>query len=323
MDAVTPKREGRLKALLPIAEEGRGVVTTSRRARERLMPYLMLSPSYLFVVGLIAIPLGMAITYSFQSYLFFDPFNRTFVGFENYIQILHDSVFWQALKNTVKWTVASLMLQFTLGLVLALLINAGPFPGKRMYQALVFLPWAVPGFLIGMTWKWMFNSQLGVVSDLLMKLHIVSYPVGILSNPSTALYGVVAANVWFGVPFFAITLLAGLQSVPYELYEAGTIDGASSNRLFWYVTLPFLKPTIIVSTLLRFIWIANFADLIYVMTEGGPAGSSLTLATYVFATGYKSLNIGYSAALSMVLFVALLVFAAVFMRSTRFGREGA
>lgn len=294
----------------------------SKPWKKKLTPYLMLSPSYVFIVTLMAVPVGMGILYSFQNYLFFDPFNRAFIGLGNFTRILSDRTFWIAVRNTVVWTVVSLALQFILGMTLALLLNAGPFPGKPLYQALVFLPWAVPGFLIGMTWKWMFNAELGVISDLLMRLHLIRQPVGILSNPSTALLGVIAANVWFGVPFFAITLLAGLQSIPYELYEAGTIDGASSTGLFYHVTLPLLKPTIIVSTLLRFIWIANFADLIYIMTEGGPAGASQTLATYIFATGYKSLNIGYSAALSVVLFLGLLVFAAVYMGITGFGREG-
>lgn len=304
----------------------RGVKAVSRNSnaiQRSLVPYLMLSPSYLFIGVLMLVPLVVAVLYSFQNYVVFDPLNRAFVGLGNYAKILGDPVFHLAVKNTLIWTGTSLILQFTLGLILALLINAGPFFGKPLYQALVFLPWAVPGFLIGMTWKWMFNAQFGVISDLLLKLHIISQPVGFLSSPGTALLSVVVANVWFGVPFFAITLLAGLQAIPYELYEAGSIEGASSARLFWHVTLPLLKPTIIVSTLLRVIWIANFPDLIYIMTEGGPANASQTLATYIFLTGYKSLDIGYSAGLSVVLFLSLVVFAVAFIKLTGFGREEA
>lgn len=293
------------------------------RAMRRLVPYFMLSPSYLFIGALMLVPLLMAILYSTQYYMVFEPFNRAFIGLGNYFNIFKDPVFWLAVKNTVVWTFSSLVLQFTLGMILALLLNAGPFFGKPLYQALVFLPWAVPGFLIGMTWKWMFNAEFGVINDLLIRAHIISQPVGFLSMPSTALLSVVLANVWFGVPFFAITLLAGLQAIPYELYEAGNIEGASSTRLFWHVTLPLLKPTIIVSTLLRVIWIANFPDLIYIMTEGGPADTSQTLSTYIFLTGYKSLNIGYSAGLSVVLFLALVVFAVAFIKLTGFGREEA
>lgn len=289
--------------------------------RARLVPYLMLSPSYFFIIALMALPLGLAILYSFQDYMIFDPFNRAFIGLGNYLSILKDPAFWTALGNTLIWTALSLVLQFGLGLALALLLNAGSFPGKRLYQAVVFLPWAVPGFLIGMTWKWMFNAEFGVINDLLLKLHLLDQPLGFLSSPKLALLSVVAANVWFGVPFFAITLLAGLQAIPYELYEAGTIDGASPRRLFWHVTLPLLRSTIIVSTMLRIIWIANFPDLIYIMTEGGPANASQTLATYIFATGYKSLNIGYSAALSVFMFLALFLFALGFIRITGFGRR--
>ncbi|MGE5599590.1 MAG: carbohydrate ABC transporter permease, partial [Bacteroidota bacterium] len=239
-----------------------------RRAREkeraRLAPYLMLSPSYLFILAFMALPLGMAFLYSFQSYMIFDPFNRAFIGLGNYLSLLRDPVFWTAAGNTILWTGLSLVGQFCLGLALALLLNAGPFFGKRLYQAIVFLPWAVPGFLIGMTWKWMFNAEFGVINDLLLKSHLLGHPLGFLSTPKLALLSVVVANVWFGVPFFAITLLAGLQAIPYELYEAGTIDGASRRQLFWRLTLPLLRSTIIVSTLLRVIWIANFPDLIYI-----------------------------------------------------------
>jgi len=277
-----------------------------RPGRARLVPYLMLSPSYLFIAALMVLPLGLAFLYSFQSYMIFDPFNRAFIGLGNYLNMLRDPVFWTAMGNTLIWTLLSLILQFVLGLALALLLNAGPFPGKRLYQAVVFLPWAVPGFLIGMTWKWMFNAEFGVVHDLLMKLGILAQPLGFLSSPKWALLSVVAANVWFGVPFFAITLLAGWQAIPDEIHEAGTIDGASPCKRFWYVTLPLLRSTIIVSTMLRIIWIANFPDLIYIMTEGGPGRATMVLVYYIYLQAFVNQNFGYASAMAAVFFLLIL-----------------
>lgn len=280
----------------------------------------MLSPAYGFILTIMIVPLLLAFAYSVQYYVVVDPLGRRFVGLENYTRLLHDPVFFVALRNTAMWTFASLFFQFVLGFTLAMLLNAGPFPLKGLYQSIVFLPWAVPAFLIGMVWKWMYNAEFGVINDLLTRAHLLTEPTGLLSRPQTALYAVVAANVWFGIPFFAIMLLAGLQAIAPELYEAAAIDGASGIRQFWSVTVPLLKPTIVVSLLLRTIWIANFPDLIYLMTGGGPANASQTLATYIFTTTYEGLNFGYGAALSVALFVLLSLYT-VFALRAGFARE--
>ncbi len=177
----------------------------------------------------------------------------------------------QALVNTLWWTVASLFFQFFLGLGLALLLDK-PFFGRKVVQAVVFLPWAVPSFLSGLTWAWLFNPIIGPLPHWLFALGLKAEPTNVLSDPATAMWGPIVANIWFGIPFFAITLLAALKSIPSELHEAAAIDGASPWQRFTKVTLPFLAPTIAITVMLRTIWIATFADLIFVMTEGGPAG---------------------------------------------------
>ena len=299
--------------------------TRSGGRRHRLLaafePYLMLSPAAAFILLIMVVPLLLAFAYSVQYYVVVDPFGRRFVGLDNYWRMLQDPVFVVALRNTAVWTLASLLLQFVLGFTLAMLLNAGPFPLKGLYQSIVFLPWAVPAFLIGLVWKWMYNAEFGIITDVLTRLHLLEGPTGLLSRPDTALFAVVAANVWFGIPFFAIMLLAGLQAIPPELYEAAAIDGASGVRQFLSVTVPLLRPTIVVSLLLRTIWIANFPDLIYLMTGGGPANASQTLATYIFTTTYESLNFGYGAALSVALF-ALLSLYTVFALKVGLLREG-
>ncbi|GEM85483.1 ABC transporter permease [Meiothermus granaticius NBRC 107808] len=309
--------------------EGKQQVTSKRQTpggslvsanlRANLEPYWYLLPTLLVLGGLLLVPLIYGVASSFQRWIIYDPLNRGWVGLSNYAELLRDPLFWQALKNTLVWTLGSLVFQFSLGLGLALLL-VKPFPLRTLYQAVVFLPWAVPPFLGGMTWKWLFNSNIGPISDLLMRLHLRSDPLNMLSDPQTALWGAVIANVWFGIPFFAITFLAALQSIPNELYEAAAIDGAGSWRSFTHITLPFLVPTMVITVLLRSIWIANFTDLIWVMTGGGPANSSQILTTYIFSTAYTKLDFGYAATLSTALLVLLGAYALVVTQVRRMVR---
>ena len=174
----------------------------------------------------------------------------------------------------------------------------------------MFLPWAVPTFLSGLTWAWLFNPVIGPLPHWLAALGILAEPYNILGDPGIAMWGPIVANVWFGVPFFAITLLAALQAIPRSLYEAAAIDGAGAWQAFARVTLPFLAPIIAITVLLRTIWISNFADLIVVMTNGGPANATQILPSYIFTTAYKKLDFGYASAIATVLLALLLLYAA-------------
>ena len=224
-------------------------------------------------------------------------------------------MFRRALVNTAWWTFGSVTLQFLLGLGLALLLNRA-FWGKRVVQAVVFLPWAVPTFLSGLTFVWLLNPVIGPVPHWLFALGLLEEPYSILGNPDLAMWGPIAANVWFGVPFFAITLLAALQAIPGEMYESASIDGATAWQRFLHVTLPYLAPMIAITVLLRTIWISNFADLIIVMTNGGPANATQILPSYIFTTAYRKLDFGYASAVAMVLLL-LLFFYAVLLHQLR------
>lgn len=279
----------------------------------RLEPWWFLLPALLVLAVFLLVPLVFGVAGSFQRWIIYDPFNRGWVGLANYRALLRDPLFWQALANTGVWTFGSLVFQFTLGLGLALLLRER-FPGRALYQGIVFLPWAVPPFLGGLTWKWLFNPNLGPVSDLLLRLGLRSEPLYLLSNPDTALWGAIIANIWFGVPFFAMTLLAALQGIPPEQYEAAAIDGAGGWGRFWHITLPFIRPTIVITLLLRTIWIANFTDLIWVMTGGGPSNASQIVTTYIFSTAYSKLDFGYAATLSTALMLLLAGYALLVAR---------
>lgn len=275
-------------------------------------PFLYLSPAILLIGGVMLVPLTIGISYSFQSISLLKPFDTGWVGLENYAQLWSDRKFWLALNNTLYWTFWSISFQFFLGLGLALLLNT-QFYGKKLIQALVFLPWAVPTFLSALTWAWLFNPVIGPIPHWLTGLGLMSEPYNILGDPDLAMWGPLTANIWFGIPFFAITLLAALQSIPGDLYEAAEIDGASAWQTFTKITLPFLAPMIAITVMLRTIWIANFADLIFVMTGGGPANSTQILSTYIFTTAFRKLDFGYASAIAVVLLILLLIYAVLLL----------
>ncbi len=294
------------------------VMPGSSRARRSLYwhymvePFLYLSPGIFLIGTVMMIPLIIGISYSFQSIELLNPFNTGWVGFENYQKLWSDRKFWLALENTFWWTFWSISFQFLLGLGLAMLLNT-QFVGKKLFQALVFLPWAVPTFLSALTWAWLFNPVIGPLPHWMAALGILSEPYNIMGDPDLAMWGPIVANIWFGVPFFAITLLAALQSIPGELYEAAEIDGASPWQTFTKITLPFLAPMIAITVMLRTIWIANFADLIYVMTGGGPANSTQIVSSYIFTTAFRRLDFGYASAIAVALLGILLVYAVILL----------
>ena len=273
-------------------------------------PYLYCAPALILLAAVMLVPLIVGLSYAFRDLTLLDPLSGDYIGFTHFGEIWGDPNFWNALKNTVVWTVCCVVLQFGFGLVLALLLNR-PFPGRAIIQALVFLPWAVPSFLSGLNWAWLFNPVVGPLPYWFKALGLMSTPENILSDPDHALAGPIVAMVWWGIPFFAITLLAALQSIPRDIYEAAAMDGAGAIRRFQSITLPYLAPTMAITVLLRTVWVANSADLIVVMTKGGPADSTQIMASYIFTQAFQRLDFGYASALSAVLLVLLLAYAFV------------
>ena len=292
------------------------IASPRRSARRRLAlavePWLYTVPSVFLIALIMLVPLALGLSFAFRDLVLLDPDSGGYVGLDNFRQLAADPAFWSALRNTVTWTAASVALQFGLGLVLALLLDV-PFRGRSLVQALVFLPWAVPSFLSGLNWAWLFNPVVGPLPHWFVSLGLMRTPDNLLSSPDHAIWGPIVANVWWGIPFFAITLLAALQSIPADLYEAAAMDGAGAVMRFRAITLPFLAPTIAITVMLRTVWIANFADLIVVMTRGGPADSTQILASYIFTVAFQRLDFGYASAVAAVLLILLLLYAAALM----------
>ncbi len=276
---------------------------------------LMLVPTLGSILILTYIPAFRGIWMAFQNYNMFDLSDTSFNNFANFRKMLADDIFLLSLKNTIIWVVVSLAAQFVLGFVLALLLRE-PFKGRGVYSGFVFYPWAVSGFIIGLIWRWIFNGSSGVVNDLLMRMGLIKVNIAFLSDPHYALVSAIIANVWYGIPFFAIMILAALQSVPRELYEVAEIDGAGSLARFWKITVPYIKPTLISTTLIRFIWIMNFPEVIFVMTNGGPAGHSHILSTLMIEKIYTIYDYGLGSAIGVVIIGVLIVYTITYLKLT-------
>ena len=293
-----------------------------RRFADASEPYLYSAPSLILIIGVMLVPLVVGVSYAFRDIQLLNPFSGGFVGIEHFRELSRDTAFYGALRNTLWWTGASVFLQFIFGLILALLLDK-PFWGRGLVQALVFLPWAVPSFLAGLNWAWLFNPVIGPLPHWFFGLGLISEPGNLLSDPQYAMWGPIIANVWWGIPFFAITLLAALQAIPRDLYEAASIDGANWFQRFFSITLPFLAPTIAITILLRTVWISNFADLIVVMTGGGPADRTQIVASYIFTQAFRALDFGYASAIALVLLVLLLAYSMliILLRQTLLNKD--
>ncbi len=276
-------------------------------------PYGFLLPALLVTALVILFPVLQTAWYSLHEYVLYDPDNFRFVGLRNFAAALSDEVFWIALANSAIWVTGIVALQLLLGLGAALLLNQS-FWWRGLARALVIIPWALPSVIIGLMWTWIYDFNLGVFNDILLRLGLISAPHPWLAQPSTALACVMLALVWQGFPFFTVTILAGLQTVPGELYEAAEIDGASPWRQFLHVTLPSIAGIVTTAVLLRIIWVANSLDVILVMTGGGPGYATHTLPLYAFLRAYTGMEFGYAASLSLMLTAILLGIVWLYVR---------
>jgi multiple sugar transport system permease protein len=193
---------------------------------------------------------------------------------------------------------------------------------RGIYQAVVFLPWAFSSFVIGIMFRWSFNGEYGVVNDILRKLAIIGEGIAWLGTPGLSLLVVILAMIWMGVPFFAIMILAALQSIPETTFEAAEMDGCGAIRKFFRITLPYIKPTVIITILLRTIWIFNSFDLIVIITGGGPASTSQTLPSYMYTKAFSGYDFGLASALGLFLMVILAVYALLFLRISQYNKTG-
>lgn len=308
-------------AALPRAAGWRSRRRRGLRIRPGLVPYLCLAPASLLILLFVAYPAATVFYYSLQEYNVTMPYLNGFVGLANFQHILtSDPLFRSSLLVSVKWVGAQVVLQLVLGMGLALILNRR-FRGRGPIRALMFAPWAVSGVVVTTMWQLMYSPFTGILDMVLGQLGIIHRPIQWLASTNTVFGSVVTAELWRGVPFFTILLLAALQSIPSDLYEAAGVDGASRWQAFRTITLPLLRDAIVLATLLRGIWEFNNVDVIYTMTGGGPGDLTTTLPMYVVNEAIHYHEFGYGAALSVIGFLILAVFALLYLRLSRFGRD--
>jgi multiple sugar transport system permease protein len=277
-----------------------------RIQEESTLGYLLVSPAFVFLLLLLAYPLILAIYLSLTDKRFGAVPN--FVGLQNYINLAQTPRFWSAVQASLVYTIAALIFKFVGGLAVALLINRA-FVGRRLVRAVLLLPWIVPTVFSSLAWLWMLDPAFGIINVALKRWGLIQTNIPFLINPTLAMACLVAANVWRGVPFFAITFLAGLQTVPDELIDAAKIDGASSWRTLLSITLPMIMPVVVIVMLISTIGtIADF-ELPFILTRGGPGTATQVFGIMTYNLSIESGLYGLGTAVSMAMFpfLALLV----------------
>jgi len=285
-----------------ISKEERGV-RTSLLQNNNVLGVLFMLPAAVFLVCFLTYPLGLGVWLGFTDTRIGR--DGVFIGLENYAFLVDDSVFWLSVFNTVVYTFVASVLKFALGLWLALLLNQH-LPFKSFFRAIILLPWVVPTVLSALAFWWIYDAQFSIISWSLIKLGLISGPINFLGDQINARIAVIIANVWRGIPFVAISLLAGLQTIPASLQEAASLDGASGWQRFRYVTLPMLTP--IIAVVMTFSVLFTFTDfqLIYVLTKGGPVNATHLMATLSFQRGIPGGQLGEGAAIAVAMIPFLL-----------------
>lgn len=281
------------------------------RSRERRLGYLILTPAVLALVAITAFPLAYNVWNSFHHVDLLNPASgRGFAGLSNYQRLFTDQNFVPALQRTVAFTIISVALELVGGMAIALALHRS-FRGRGLVRAAVFIPWAVPTVVSAMLWKTMFDPRQGFVDWLLAALHLPGGHTTWLAGTFTAWTAVFVADAWKNVPFMSILLLAGLQVIPTDLYEAARIDGARTWQSFWRITLPMLRPALAVALIFRTLSAFLIFDVIYIMTGGGPGNSTQTVSYLNWQAFLVDTNFGYGGAVSVVLVImaALIAFA--------------
>jgi trehalose/maltose transport system permease protein len=298
----------------------RAVVQRRRRSklqrRQTVLAWFFLLPA-LAVVGFVAFyPLGKTIYYSFTDQQFLSGLQPTkWIGLRNYKDLIHDTDFRHSIWVTVKFTLITVSFEFVLGMIIALVVNSN-FKGRGVMRGVMLVPWAIPTVVAAQMWKWMYDDVFGVINDAgVHRLHLLHHSVAWISQPSTALGAVCAVDIWKTTPFVALLLLAGLQVIPNELYEAARVDGASALQQFWRITLPLLRPAILVALIFRTLDALRVFDIFNVFF--GSRTDTQTMAIYDQNTIVSIGDVGYGSAISVAIFVIIGLFVVVYAVAMR------
>jgi multiple sugar transport system permease protein len=282
---------------------------SAQNKRELLFPLLFIAPAVAVLLALSIYPLLYSVTISLQR----ETTNGITWGLGNFARLVTDSFFWTAMAHTFVYAVAALTCEFLLGLGLALLLNAH-IRGRAFFRASLLVPMMLPAVVVGVVWRLMLNPNFGAVNGTLKRFGISTESLTWTASPKLAMLSVIAVDVWQWTPFVFLVLLAGLQAIPQEPYEAALIDGSSRWQTFWHVTLPLLKPSILIVLLLRTMDLLRVFDQIFILTEGGPGFATETISLYIYRTAFRFFDFGYAAAMSFVLLALTNVISAIYIK---------
>lgn len=281
-------------------------------SQERRLAWMLVLPSILLIFGLTIYPVVYSFWLSLNNVSLLNP-DRSFAGLGNYIEILSSGAFWAALGRTLYFVAISLAVQTVVGLVFALVLNQ-PFLGRGFVRALILLPWAIPNIVNGVMWEWILNSSYGALNSFLLQIGIIDEPVQWLSKPWLALHMVILADTWKVIPLYVILFLAGLQTISKDLYEAARIDGSNAWKSFVHITLPLMKPILLVILVLRTMQCFGVFDIVYIMTKGGPADGTMVISFFTYFQTFGKLNFGMGSAISFLVAFIVLSISLVYLR---------
>lgn len=282
--------------------------------RQRRLAWFLILPAVLVVVLVIGYPLIQVIVYSFLKYKLDGVTPPSFIGLSNYAFIFTDPAFWGAVKVTLIFSFFSVIIETVLGLAIAM-VASSKFKGRTLLRVAILVPWAIPTVVSSQIWRWMFNDIYGVANVIMADLHLIPHKIAWLASASTALPVIIAVDVWKTTPFMALLLLAGLQLVPADLYEAASIDGATRVRQFWTITLPLVTPTLLVALIFRTLDALRVFDIFYVMVGG--QGDLQTMAIYNQQYLIQFLDAGIGSAASVVILLFIMAFVIIYTRFSR------
>jgi multiple sugar transport system permease protein len=288
--------------------------TAVERWVDRNLRWLMIAPTVSILAGLTVFPTIYMFKAAVQQISPDPSVPREFIGAANFIRMLSDPLFLNSLKNTFVFTVSAVSIEFLLGLGMALLLNR--YINRLSFlKTILMLPMMLPPIAVAITWKLIYQPQFGILNELMFQLGLPTQAWA--GDVNLAMFSIILADVWEWTPFVFLLMLAGLASLPDEPYEAAELDGASAWRQFWDLTLPFLRPVIAIALLLRMMDALRLFDLVFILTRGGPAGATETLSLYIFKVAFTFVDIGYAAAISLVILFATVIFATWFVKRMR------
>jgi multiple sugar transport system permease protein len=273
------------------------------------------NPGFLFVLpALVVLFLLIAYPVAYTGWLSVTDDQGQFTGVQNFAAVLRPRVTTQALWNTVWWVTGSIVFQVVLGVAAAILMNQ-TFPGRALVRSIALIPWVIPGIVAATTWAWMFHTEFGIINHMLTGPGVIPEPIGWLTRGDTVMPAMIAINVWKLFPFVAIMVLAGLQAIPQDLFEAARMDGAGAWQEIRHIMLPQIRPVVVAVTLLLVIWALNAVTIIYAITKGGPANRTLITPIQIFRLAFENVEFNQAAALSVMFFAAAMVIVFVYIRA--------